>query len=56
MKYDLEKRLFLVEKYIKFEKVSAVQHAYKTKYKNVPAPDHSTIIGIVSALKKTGPV
>ena len=45
MKYDLEKPIFLLEKYIKFEKISTVQHAYRSKYKNEPVPDHSTIMG-----------
>ena len=34
MKYDLEKRIFLFEKYIKFEKISTVQHAYISFRKN----------------------
>ena len=56
MKYDLEKPIFLLEKYIKFEKISTVQHAYRSKYKNEPVPDHSTIMGIVSEFKTTGSV
>jgi hypothetical protein len=39
MNYDLEKRIFLLEKYIKFEKISTAQHAYRSKYKNEPVPD-----------------
>ena len=34
MKYDLEKRIFLLEKYIKFDSITAVQRAYTSKYKN----------------------
>jgi len=56
MKYDLEKRIFLLEKYIKFEQISSVQHAYRSKFKNEPAPGHNTIMGIVSAFKTTGSV
>ena len=56
LKYDREKPIFLLEKYIKFEKISAVQHAYRSKYKNEPVPDHSTIMGIVSEFKTTGSV
>ena len=56
MKYDLEKRIFLLVKYIKFEKISTLQHAYRSKYKNEPVSDRSTIMGIVSAFKTTGSV
>ena len=56
MKYDLEKRIFLLEKYIKFEQISSVQHAYRSKFKNKPAPGHNTIMGIVSAFKTAGSV
>ena len=56
MKYDLEKRIFLLEKYIKFEQISSVQHAYWSKFKNEPAPGHNTIMSFVSAFKTTDSV
>ena len=56
MQYDLEKRIFLLEKYIKFDSITAVQRAYTSKYKNEKAPDHTTIRNIVSVFKKTGSV
>ena len=56
MKFELEKRIFLLEKYIKLEHVVLVQRAFRTKYPNEKAPSHSTIINLVSAFKETGSV
>lgn len=56
MKYDLQKRIFLLKSYIKFENITAVQRAYRTKYKNENAPTYSVIMNIVSVFEKTGSV
>jgi hypothetical protein len=56
MKYDLEKRIFLLEKYIKFENFAAVQLAYRINYKSKIAPNRSVILNIYSVFKKTGSV
>jgi hypothetical protein len=56
MRLELEKRIFLIEKYIKFDNVLQVQRAFRMKYRNEKAPSHSTIMNMYSVFKKTGSV
>ena len=52
MKYDFQKRIFLLKNYNKFENISAVQRAYRTKYQNETAPSRSVIFNIVFVFEK----
>ena len=56
MKYDLKKRQFMVREYHKFGSVIKVQRAWRTKYKNLPAPNHNTIRYNVSKFEKYGSI
>lgn len=56
MKYDIQKRIFLVKNYYRFGNIIAVQRAYRTKYKNEQAPTRGVIMNIVSVFEKTGSV
>jgi hypothetical protein len=56
MKYDLEKRVFLANSYIKFESIVRVQRAFRTKYKFIKAPNESVIKNIVNNFKNNGSV
>ena len=54
MKYNQEKRMFLINKFLKLESVRLVQRAYRTEYVTSIAPADSTIRNIVSNFQKTG--
>ena len=56
MKYDLKKRIFMVREYHKFNSLVKVQRAWRTKFKNLPAPDYKTIKYNVDKLEKHGTV
>ena len=56
MKYNQEKRMFLINKFLKLESVRLVQRAYRTEYVTSIAPADSTIRNIVSNFQKTGSV
>ena len=54
MKYDLEKRVFLNEKFIKTQNIALVQSSFKDKYRSKQAPSQSTILN--KNYKNTGSV
>lgn len=56
MKYDTEKRVFMVKNYIKTPTVSQVQSAYRVKYKVKRAPSRSAILHNKAKLEKNGAV
>ena len=56
MNYKFEERMFLIKTYIKLENITSVQHAWRSKYKNLQAPSSKTIINMVSSFEKTGSV
>ena len=56
MKYDTEKRVFMVNKYAEFKNVAKVQRAWRTEFKNLKAPDKGTILYNVCKFEKTGSV
>ena len=56
MKYDLQKRIFLNEKFCVFQNITLVQRAYRAKYKSKIAPGRNTILGIVDNYKNSGSV
>jgi len=56
MKYDLEKRVFLVKKFYELKDIVRVQRAFRTEYKNERAPSNSVIKNIISHFEKTGSV
>ena len=56
MKYDLKKRIFLVQKFYELKHICLIQRAYRTKYKSENAPQANTIKNIVSNFEKTGSV
>ena len=51
MKYDIQKRIFLVKKYYEFQSFALVQRAYRSKYKNETTPSNNTILNMVSFKK-----
>jgi hypothetical protein len=56
MKYDSEKRIFMVQKYYDLKKIILVQRAFRTKYAGEKAPDHKTIKYYVAQFEKDGSV
>lgn len=56
MKYELDKRIFLNDKYIQTQSIVLVQRAYRTKYKSKTAPSATTILNIAKNYKQTGSV
>ncbi len=56
MRYDLEKRAFLIKKFSKLNNSTLVQRAWRSEFKNLKAPDHKTILNLVSKFDKTGSV
>jgi len=56
MKYDLEKRVFLNEKFIKTQNIALVQSSFKAKYRSKQAPSRSTILNINKNYINTGSV
>ena len=56
MLYDIQKRIFLVQKYYELKQFTLVQRAFRTKYKSSTAPNQNTIINLINAFEKTGSV
>ena len=56
MIYDKTQRVFLIEKYAKFESYSKVKAAYCKEFKLKKGPCASTIQYIVENFRKTGSV
>ena len=56
MKYDHEKRSFLVKKFYESQSTILVQRAWRTKYKNIKAPSGHMIKSTISRFEKTGSV
>jgi len=56
MKHDIQTRIFLVKTYYKLGSITAVQRAYRTKYKNQTAPSYCAIQNIISVFETTGSV
>ena len=56
MKYDLQKRIFLLRSFYEFGSIVRVQRAYCANFNEKIAPNHSTIKNIVSVFEKTGSV
>jgi len=56
MKYDLKKRIFLIQKFYQFGSISVVQRIFWTEYKNESAPSYSVKKNIASTFEKTGSV
>lgn len=56
MKYNLKKRIFLVQKYYELKEICLIQRSFRSEFKNVRAPSRSVIINIISNFEKTGSV
>ena len=56
MIYDLPKRIFLLKNDYELKSFSAVQSAFRVKFKVKVAPGHQIIKNIVQAFEKTGSV
>ncbi len=56
VKYDLEKQQFLVEKFHQTQSCALVKRAWRTKFKNTPAPRSENILCTFSRFQKTGSV
>lgn len=56
MRYDKEKRVFMVENYVKFKNATKVQRAWRSKFKNIEAPTYSTVLYNYRKFEKTGSV
>ena len=56
IKYDLEKQIFLVERFNQLQNICLVKRVWRTKYKNIQAPFSKNILCTVSRFKKTGSV
>ena len=51
MKYDNQKRIFLVKKYYELQSFALVQRVYRPKYKNETTQSNNTIFNMVSIQK-----
>lgn len=56
MKYDIEKRTFLERKFSELKSVTAVQRAFRTRFKSRSAPSFTTIKDIAKKFESTGSV
>ena len=56
MKYDIQTRIFLVKKYYQLGSFTTVKRAFRTKFKNQPAPAITVIKNIISVFEQTGSV
>ena len=56
MIYNLPKCIFLLKKYYELKSFSAVQSAFRVKFKVKVTPGHQIIKNIVQAFEKTGSV
>ena len=56
MKYTIEERVFLVQKFYELRYLSLIQKAWSSKFWNSKAPSHSVIKNIISNFEKTGSV
>ena len=56
MLYDLEKRVFLLKTFYKTESITAVQRAYRAKFRCKTAPSDKVITNIVRTFEKHGSV
>ena len=56
MKYNIQKRLFLVKNYYELHNITLIQRAYRTHFVKYDAPNHKLIKIIISNFEKTGSV
>ena len=56
MLYDIQKRIFLVQKYYEIKHFTLIQRAFRTKYKSSTAPNQNTIINLINDFEKIGSV
>ena len=56
MKQDVEKRIFLKNKYNELKNITLVQRAYRKNYKCKQTPGSNTILNIVNNYNNTGSV
>ena len=56
MRYDLEKRVFMTKKLMSLGSSTLVQKAWRTQFKNVKPPSHSTITRVASRFESSGSV
>ena len=56
MKFDIEKRIFLVKMFYKLGHLSSVQKAFRTHFNNHEVPSFPTIKNIISNFEKIGSV
>ena len=56
MKFDIQKRVFLVKSYYQFQSIKQVQRAFHREFATKETPSHSAIKNIVSNFQKTGSV
>ena len=56
MKYDIQKRVFLVKSYYKFQSITQIQRAFHREFGTKDTPSCSVIKNIVSNFEKTGSV
>ena len=54
MKYDIEKQMFILEKFWEKKNYVLVQRAWRTKFKFQPVPTRSNILSILKRFKETG--
>ena len=56
MKYDIQKLVFLVKSYYKFQSITQIQRAFHREFGTKDTPSCSVIKNIVSNFEKTGSV
>jgi hypothetical protein len=56
MKYDIQRRVFLVKKYYELSKIVSIQRAFRAEYPKKGTPTHYTMENIVSYFEKYGSV
>ena len=54
MRYDIEKRTFLIKKFHELKNIRKVQKAWRTKFISSKAPDYKTIKNLVDKFEKLG--
>ena len=56
MNHSIERRTFLVEKYHQLKNITLVKRAWRTEFKNNPAPSYTTIQNTIEKFETTGSV
>ncbi len=56
MRYDIEKRVFMTKKLLSLGSSTLVQRAWRTQFKNVKPPSHTTITRVATRFESRGSV